>query len=568
MLSASATTTAPALTMPATAAAATVVAAVPTAPTRPHPHPHRPRRYTVFMMLMIAARVPSYTHKRWHYFMYDFCYYAQICNLVQCLFMPKACWLFKVNYAFAMGPLLVAVILWRNSLVFHDVDKVITVYIHILPSWLWFVVRWLTVDLPEGRLGRLAGLEQCGGFGWGDYINCCLMYILWQILYFLKTEVWDAPILNADPTIQTSLRWLTVDSSKGIHQLVLYLMRKGKFMKPDERFDHKTFKTKLIFMFSQFCYTAVVLLPTPLHYSVFPLSAVYVMGVFGVAIYNGGEYYIEVFSRRYYSQFEGESNLREKVRDPDFDPPVASDDEAADGEVGNGGGNGGGGAHGDATSSTPGSQRKVRSPRAKRSSSANRMMKNRAARANSGGSGSISDSVVNVGGGNDGSVGNWGVGDGSLEGSIEEPPPIVSDGEDEMDELFEGNTMTVVCCVLLQLRPPGAASCLASVLQITPAAAAIISTHCTSDFYDLLMDGGGDVNTSTPPSELIENEVSQGPMTIQIATAPVATFPVIASLPPTAQVVGKIVDRYEQKEKDRGHEAAAGAGDDESKKAR
>mmetsp|Transcript_71014 Transcript_71014/g.199360 ORF Transcript_71014/g.199360 Transcript_71014/m.199360 type:complete len:98 (+) Transcript_71014:796-1089(+) len=97
MLSASATTTAPALTMPATAAAATVVAAVPTAPTRPHPHPHRPRRYTVFMMLMIAARVPSYTHKRWHYFMYDFCYYAQICNLVQCLFMPKACWLFKVR---------------------------------------------------------------------------------------------------------------------------------------------------------------------------------------------------------------------------------------------------------------------------------------------------------------------------------------------------------------------------------------------------------------------------------------------------------------------------------------
>jgi len=49
------------------------------------------------MMLMIAARVPSYTHKRWHYFMYDFCYYAQICNLVQCLFMPKACWLFKVR---------------------------------------------------------------------------------------------------------------------------------------------------------------------------------------------------------------------------------------------------------------------------------------------------------------------------------------------------------------------------------------------------------------------------------------------------------------------------------------
>lgn len=39
------------------------------------------------------------------------------------IFFPQSCLLLKIVFMFSMGPLLWAVPLWRNSLVFHDVDK-------------------------------------------------------------------------------------------------------------------------------------------------------------------------------------------------------------------------------------------------------------------------------------------------------------------------------------------------------------------------------------------------------------------------------------------------------------
>ncbi|CAN0592425.1 unnamed protein product, partial [Ectocarpus sp. 12 AP-2014] len=44
--------------------------------------------------------------------------------MVAIFVMPHSCRLLKPIFIFVMGSLLWAVPLWRNSLVFHDVDKV------------------------------------------------------------------------------------------------------------------------------------------------------------------------------------------------------------------------------------------------------------------------------------------------------------------------------------------------------------------------------------------------------------------------------------------------------------
>lgn len=50
-------------------------------------------------------------------------------------------------------------------------------------------------------------------------------YILWQFVYYMKTEVVDAHKLAADPSLQTSLRWL-VRSGKGLlHDAALALAK-------------------------------------------------------------------------------------------------------------------------------------------------------------------------------------------------------------------------------------------------------------------------------------------------------------------------------------------------------
>ena len=276
--------------------------------------------YALFMGVMLATRIPDYRHKRFGYFLFDFCYFANATQFIQLVGFPSNCALFKVNFAFAMGPLCAAVILWRNSLVFHDHEKVITVWIHVLPSWLVYATRWQ--DGSGTFKGRMAALGNCEAFGVADYVRSLAGYALWQALYFIKTEVLDRDALDADPSCQTSLRWLASDTERPIHGLVLGLVRKCGLMGATELFDSAKNKTKLIFMASQLIYTAITLVPVPLLYRSYWLLTVTVPAIFSVAVYNGGEYYIEVFSRRYYRQF-GEA-AGETVRDPDAEPPVSN----------------------------------------------------------------------------------------------------------------------------------------------------------------------------------------------------------------------------------------------------
>lgn len=94
------------------------------------------------------------------------------------------------------------------------------------------------------------------------------------------------PKLDADPEIQTSLRWLTTSPSNAMHKIVLFLMRKVRMFKADETFDPKTFKTKMIFMGSQLVFTIVVSLPTPFLYNSKRASFSLAFFVFLCALWN------------------------------------------------------------------------------------------------------------------------------------------------------------------------------------------------------------------------------------------------------------------------------------------
>lgn len=69
---------------------------------------------------------------------------------------------------------------WRNSLVFHSLDKVTSVYIHILPALLTYVWRWM----PENvNILRAA----CGGQD-----DCRLSYTDWLVYPLVFYAGWQA----------------------------------------------------------------------------------------------------------------------------------------------------------------------------------------------------------------------------------------------------------------------------------------------------------------------------------------------------------------------------------------
>jgi len=49
--------------------------------------------------------------------------------------------MFISSYCLAHGSLASAVITWRNSLVFHDWDKVTSLFIHLYPPFTFTVIR-------------------------------------------------------------------------------------------------------------------------------------------------------------------------------------------------------------------------------------------------------------------------------------------------------------------------------------------------------------------------------------------------------------------------------------------
>lgn len=81
--------------------------------------------YTALALYLIPARAITYKQKALHYFLFDLCYYTNVLNLVFLWFAPHSPTLFVACYCLNHGSLASAVITWRNSLVFHDWDKVI-----------------------------------------------------------------------------------------------------------------------------------------------------------------------------------------------------------------------------------------------------------------------------------------------------------------------------------------------------------------------------------------------------------------------------------------------------------
>ena len=81
------------------------------------------RLYTVKAALLLTLRLALYRRDKMHYYLLDFCYYANALMLLNVWALPEACDLQKVLFAFSMGPLAWSIILFRNSLIFHSLDK-------------------------------------------------------------------------------------------------------------------------------------------------------------------------------------------------------------------------------------------------------------------------------------------------------------------------------------------------------------------------------------------------------------------------------------------------------------
>uniref|UniRef100_A0A7S1XQ73 Glycerophosphocholine acyltransferase 1 n=1 Tax=Phaeomonas parva TaxID=124430 RepID=A0A7S1XQ73_9STRA len=214
------------------------------------------------------------------------------------------------------------------------------------------------------------------------------LYVLWQFLYYVKTEVLDAPLLDADPAISTSLRWISADRKHPMNKLFDFLMKKIGVMRKDEHFDSKTIKTKVIFIVGQLVYTVLTMAPVAIFINWWGGDIAFLTLIFCVTVYNAGGFYMQIFSKRYESGLEKKhletraqvaKELRESQGGADDANSVTSSsaastssvmDDLSNWEEANGSGNGNVAAADAASPSAPKKSTSKRKRRSRRGNSA------------------------------------------------------------------------------------------------------------------------------------------------------------------------------------------------------
>ncbi|KAL8189074.1 hypothetical protein R6Q57_029335 [Mikania cordata] len=249
--------------------------------------------YCLFYIVFVPLRWIYYRYKKWHYYLLDFCYYANTIFLIMLLLYPKNEKLFMVCFSFAEGPLAWALIVWRCSLVFSSVDKLVSVLIHLLPGVVFFTIRWWDPAFfeamhPEGT-ARRASWPYVGSksFLWQWlFVVPFIAYSLWQALYFLIVNVLRRQRLLRDPEVMTSYRELSKKAQKANN---LWWRLSGLLGDQNRLF---------MYILLQAVFTvATTALTVPIFLS-YELHLAFQMLKVSATVWNGGSFLLEVMPRQ------------------------------------------------------------------------------------------------------------------------------------------------------------------------------------------------------------------------------------------------------------------------------
>ncbi|KTW27651.1 hypothetical protein T552_02092 [Pneumocystis carinii B80] len=249
--------------------------------------------YSVQILYFMPLRYITYHRKGMHYFIADLCYWVNMMLLVYLWIFPSSKFLFVSTYFLSFGSLSWAIIAWKNSLVFHSMDKVTSLFIHIFPpTVLHTIIHIVPTDYTYKRFPVLEELTHIDIFP--AFIATSITYFIWQALYYIFIQVRRREKISAGRP--TSFTWLLKSySNTWIGRLIL------KLPEPTRPFA---------FMAIQYIYTLITMTPCPWWYSHKKFSTIFLSSLFAWSVWNGASYYVDVFGRRFQKELE---ELRREV---------------------------------------------------------------------------------------------------------------------------------------------------------------------------------------------------------------------------------------------------------------
>lgn len=252
--------------------------------------------YSIQVLYFMPIRFYTYHKRGYHYFLADLCYFVNFLLVLSIWVFPNSKRLFTAVFCLAFGNNAVAIIMWRNSLVFHSFDKVTSLFIHIMPcATLHCIVHLLDPAEQQQRFPAIWTVKNSPAGSSTAYANILSMlawstipYAFWQLSYYFFITVRRREKIAAGRP--TSFTWLRQSYSKTwIGRIVLSLPNALQ---------------EAAFMFIQYTYAVLTMLPCPVWFYYRWASAAFLMVVFTWSVYNGSTYYIDVFGKRFQKELE------------------------------------------------------------------------------------------------------------------------------------------------------------------------------------------------------------------------------------------------------------------------
>lgn len=254
-----------------------------------------------FLIIQLVQSIP----KRQQFWMLELCYIVNYFFLLFIfLVLANACpWpstVFRVLFSFCVGPLAMSIPTFRNSLVFHDSDKLVILSLHFSPNVAIWGLRWFPKQVEESFPGIFTDSLDCGhdpqpqlnlfftdslcpGYFSDLFLWAVFMYIVfWAIPYYFFFFFCAQEALRRGGYITM---FDDMRARPGSDMVLHFGCHWGKELKYS--------------LFHAFL-SCIALLFGPCLWHSFHLHTIYLGLILCTAIYNGATYYFRVFAKKYY----------------------------------------------------------------------------------------------------------------------------------------------------------------------------------------------------------------------------------------------------------------------------
>ena len=201
---------------------------------------------------------------------------------------PRSTRLFIGTYCLAFGNNAISITMWRSLLVFHNLEKITTVFIHVMPCVaLHCLVHLLPPDLQQQRFPAIWAIKMLApSLKVQDSLFIMTIwstvpYFIWQLSYYILISVRQSEQIAAG--IPTSFTWLRERYANArIGRVMLSLPE--TLQEP-------------AFMMLQYIYIVLTSLPCLFWFGNRYASAAFLIAVFSGSVANGAAYYIDKFDK-------------------------------------------------------------------------------------------------------------------------------------------------------------------------------------------------------------------------------------------------------------------------------